>query len=166
MDIFDEEVVALLKAFNEAGLRYILIGGFAVNMHGHWRATGDVDVWIEETPENRRALRAAIRIAGYGDMAEIERMQFVAGWSGFRLNSGFTLDLMTDLKGFTTGEFGACHARSVEDPVGELPVRYLNRDDLLHAKRAANRPKDLQDIIALEELWREDGSSAKDERNP
>jgi hypothetical protein len=156
VNIFDEEVIALLKAFEEAGLRYILIGGFAVNMHGHWRATGDVDVWVEESPENRRALRAAMRIAGYGDMEEMERMQFVAGWTGFRLNSGFTLDLMTSIKGFAAEDFPACYERSVIDKVDDLTIRYFHRDDLLHAKKAAGRPKDVQDIIALNDLYGEE----------
>ena len=163
MNIFDEEVVALINAFNAAGLRYILIGGFAVNMHGHWRATGDVDVWMEEGPDNRRALRTAMHLAGYGDMPEMERMQFVAGWTGFRLNSGFTLDLMTNLKGFTEEDFAACYDRSIVDAIDDLPVRYLHRDDLLRAKQAAGRPKDLSDILALEALWgkQETGSENK-----
>ncbi len=150
MDIFDDEVNALLNAFEGVGLRYILIGGFAVNMHGHRRATGDMDVWLEETPDNRRALRAALRVAGYGDLEMMERMQFVPGWTEFRLNSGLRLDLMTTLKGFAIEEFAACYGRSILNEVDGVPVRYLHRDDLLRAKRVAGRNKDLGDIDFLE----------------
>lgn len=149
MDIFDEEVRGLLSAFGEAELRYMLVGGFAVNMHGHRRATGDIDVWFKETSENRRALRKALHIAGYGDLDVIERLEFIPGWTTFRLNSGLELDLMTSLSGFAHDAFDECYARSVVDVVHDVEVRYLHRDDLLRAKRIAGRNKDLGDIDFL-----------------
>jgi len=135
MDIFDEEVTGLLRAFAEAGLRYLLVGGFAVNMHGHRRATGNVDVWMEETPTNRKALRAALRIAGYGDLELMISFP--------RLDSG--LDQVERL-GIV---FVRLYQRAVVDKVHDVDVRYLHLDDLLRAKRASGRNKDLGDLDFL-----------------
>jgi len=44
MDIYDDEILATWARFYEKGLRYIMVGGFAINLHGHLRTTGDVDI--------------------------------------------------------------------------------------------------------------------------
>lgn len=53
MDIYDEEIVEVWRAFKN-NLHYIMVGGFAVNLHGFNRTTGDLDIWIKDEPPNRR----------------------------------------------------------------------------------------------------------------
>ena len=57
----------------------IMVGGFAINLHGYSRATKDIDIWLEDTLENRKKLRKALNEQGSGDYEPIERMQFVPG---------------------------------------------------------------------------------------
>ncbi len=65
-----------------------MVGGYATNLHGFQRYTGDIDIWIEETPENRRRLRAAFLECGMGDYYMMDKIQFVPGWTDFRLKNG------------------------------------------------------------------------------
>lgn len=51
MDVFDEDLLQFWKLLNAEKVRYIMVGGVAVNLHGYMRATEDVDVWIDDTPE-------------------------------------------------------------------------------------------------------------------
>ena len=76
MDIFDQEVVHFWKALEEEKVRYVMVGGYATNLHGYQRYTGDMDIWIEDSIENRKALRYAFKKYGMGDFDMIERMQF------------------------------------------------------------------------------------------
>lgn len=59
MDIFDEDLLEFWEILNKNNVRYIMIGGFAVNMQGFMRATGDVDLWLQDELQNRRNLRRA-----------------------------------------------------------------------------------------------------------
>jgi hypothetical protein len=54
MDIFDVEILKFWRALQQNQAKFIMIGGFATNLHGYQRFTGDMDIWIEDTPENRK----------------------------------------------------------------------------------------------------------------
>ena len=62
-----DEIVRVLRAFEEAGLEYVLIGATAMGFHGLVRATEDIDLVIRATPENVERLRQALRSAYAGD---------------------------------------------------------------------------------------------------
>lgn len=51
-DIFQDDFQDFIKALNEQEVKYILVGGFAVILHGHARVTGDMDIWVEQTEIN------------------------------------------------------------------------------------------------------------------
>jgi hypothetical protein len=67
MDIFDEEILKFWSALQNQKVKYIMIGGYATNLHGYQRYTGDIDIWIEDTHENRHQLRKAFVECGMGD---------------------------------------------------------------------------------------------------
>ena len=100
MDILDEELVKFWEVLNENGVRYIMVGGFATRFHGFNRSTDDLDMWLEDTIENRKHLRRAFSQLGYGDFASLETMQFVPGWTNFFIGSGIELDIMTQIENF------------------------------------------------------------------
>ena len=83
MDIFDEEILKFWGALQKWQVRYIMVGGDAINLHGYQRYTGDIDIWIEDIPENRRRLRQAFIECGMGDYHMLETMQFAPGWTDF-----------------------------------------------------------------------------------
>ncbi|HZI02348.1 MAG TPA: nucleotidyltransferase [Flavisolibacter sp.] len=152
MDIFDKELLNFWSQLNGQGVRYIMVGGIATNLHGYQRTTNDVDVWIEDTIENRRQLRTAFREYGMGDYDMMERMQFVPEWTTFHLNNGLQLDLMVGMKGLEGFSFEDClQLASVADIHG-VHVPFLHINHLIANKKAVNRPKDQLDVIYLEKI--------------
>ena len=155
MDILDDEIIDLFKALDDYSVKYILVGGFATALNGFYRFTEDVDIWIEDTLQNRKNLNKALIKLGLPDMPQIERIDFVPGWSGINLPSGFPLDIMTSLSGFEKEKFEKCYLLCNEATVGGVALRFLHINQLIEAKKAANRPKDLIDIEELEKIKKE-----------
>jgi hypothetical protein len=83
MDIFDEEILKFWKCLQNSEVRYIMVGGYATNFNGYQRYTGDMDIWIEDTVDNRKKLRNAFRDCDMGDYFMLETMQIVPGWTNF-----------------------------------------------------------------------------------
>lgn len=152
MDIYDEEFLSLWSTLAKYHVRYIMIGGFAVNMHKFYRATVDIDLYIDDTNENRVQLGKALEELGISTREIIERMQFIPGWSMISLMSGFPLDMMTKVKGLEYMSFDQCYELSSSVEIDNIPVKFLHLNHLLESKRAANRPKDQIDVLALEEI--------------
>jgi len=152
MDILDEDILSLWRSLNNNDVRYIMIGGFATNLHGYNRATNDIDLWIDDTLQNRKNLRKALKEQGSGDYDVIESMQFVPGWTDFQLNFGFKLDVMTSVKGLENIGFEECYNFAVIAEIEKIQVKFLHFNHLIICKKAAGRPKDLLDIEELEKI--------------
>lgn len=71
-----------------------MVGGFATNLHGYQRTTDDIDILLDDTTENRKSFRRAFLDYTGIDYFMLETMQFVPGWSPFKLNNGFQLDIL------------------------------------------------------------------------
>jgi hypothetical protein len=54
MDIFDEEILKFWKSLFDNKVQYIMVGGYATNLHGFQRFTADMDIWIKDSNENRQ----------------------------------------------------------------------------------------------------------------
>jgi len=152
VDIFDEEVLSLWKAFNQNDFQYIMVGGFATNLNGFSRTTADLDVWFKDTLENRASLRRSLEQIELGDFPQVERMDFVPGWSSIRLNSGMDLDLMTYIKGFEQEIFDECFMSASTAIIFEIPIKFLHINHLIASKKACDRPKDRIDVLELERI--------------
>ena len=55
MDIFDEELILFWTTLNNCAVKYIMVGGVAVNLHGFSRATDDIDLWLEDSPKTGKS---------------------------------------------------------------------------------------------------------------
>ena len=152
MDIFDEEIVKFWKSLQDSNVRYIMVGGYATNMNGYQRFTGDMALWVEDTVENRRNLRIAFKEYGMGDLYMLETMQIVPGWTNFNLNNGLKLDIMLDVKGLEGFTFQQCLDQASRAVIDEVDVPFLHINHLITSKKAANRPKDIIDVIYLEKI--------------
>ncbi len=152
MDVFDEELLRLWESLNKNQVKYIMVGGVALNLHGYQRTTEDIDIWIKDTTENRQRLRHAFKDYGLGDFEPIERMQFIPGWTYFHLNNGLRLDVMTELKGLEEYTFDECLDLASMAQIYNIEVPFLHINHLLDAKKATNRSKDQIDVIALEKI--------------
>ncbi len=147
-----QQILDIWKYFFQFNVKYITIGGFAVNMHGYNRSTGDIDIYLEDTKANRINLRNAFIEIGLGDLKAIETMQFVAGWTEFSLKEGFRLDIMTSVKGLENKSFQELFDAAKVVMIEDIPVKFIDYENLIIAKKATNRLKDQLDIEELSKL--------------
>ena len=149
MDVYDDEIVNLWRLLQKYQVRYIMVGGFATNLHGFSRITADADMWLEDNLQNRKQFRKAINELGIGDFVQFETIEFIAGYSSIMLDSGIELDVMTQLKDFGKDQFSDCLNLAAKAEIHGIEVPFLHLNHLLREKKATGRPKDLLDIEEL-----------------
>jgi len=147
-----DQINNIFSIFFKCKVKYIVIGGFAVNLYGYTRNTGDLDIYIDDSIQNRKNLREAFIEIGIGDFEAFETMQFVAGWTEFNLDYGMRLDLMTNIKGLEDKPFDELLNVATIVFLNEIPVYFIDFKNLIISKKAANRLKDILDIEELNKL--------------
>jgi predicted nucleotidyltransferase len=152
MDIFEEELLNYWRSLNDHGVRYIMVGGVAINLNGYNRTTDDIDVWIEDTIENREKYRQAFKEYSGIDLHMMDHLQVVPGWTDFALNNGFKLDLLFQMKGLEQYSFDECLRQSNIAEIDGVKVPFLHINFLIANKKAVNRPKDQTDVVYLEAI--------------
>lgn len=152
MDAFDEDILSFWRALQDHSVQYIMIGGYAINLHGYQRFTGDLDIWLKDTLENRQQLRKAFVDCNMGDYPMIEDMEFIAGWTDFHLNNNFRLDIITEMKGLEDYTFDECLSMASVAEIEGVAIPFLHINQLIKNKQVINRPKDQIDVIALEQI--------------
>jgi len=147
-----DQINNIFSIFFKFKVKYIVIGGFAVNLYGYTRNTGDLDIYIDDSIQNRKNLREAFIEIGIGDFEAFETMQFVAGWTEFNLDYGMRLDLMTNVKGLEDKSFEELLNVATIVFLNEIPVYFIDFKNLIISKKAANTLKDILDIEELNKL--------------
>jgi hypothetical protein len=154
--VFDPERV--LRLLQEAGVAYLVIGGFASNLHGYDRATGDLDVCYERSRENVRRLVQVLRALKARPRAWPAGVPFILDEQTILNGDSFTFTTSAgdlDILGTPTGSGGyvelARGAERMEIEPGFV-IAVVGLDDLIRMKRAAGRQKDLADLPDLERL--------------
>ncbi len=137
----------LLTALNGADARYLLVGGHAVGLFGHPRATKDFDLWVEATPENAGRVFRALSDFGAPVQGVVEA-DFARAGGGFRMGSPpFRIEILTEVSGV---RFEHAWPRRETFALDGVRCFVISRADLLANKRAAGRPQDLADVDFLE----------------
>jgi len=151
MDIFDEDLLLFWKSLSDNDVRYLMVGGFAVTMHGYTRATDDIDIWIKDDIKNRQNLGKAMSVFGYGELSW-EDLQFVPGWTNFYIGNGLELDILITMKGLEGLSFDECLNLARVAEIENVKVPFLHINHLIANKRAVNRSKDQIDVMELEKI--------------
>jgi hypothetical protein len=154
MDILDDDLLIFWATLNRCSVQYIMVGGLSVNFNGYKRVTDDLDLWLNDTAENRRNLRNAFKELDYGDFQSLE-MQFLPGWTQFYVGPGIVLDIMTSMKGLEEYSFDTCFELASVATLEKIAVPFLHINHLLANKKAVARPKDLEDVKELEKIKEE-----------
>lgn len=167
MDALDPE--PLLRFLHESGIEHILIGGVAVAAHGYRRPSKDLDIVPQPSRENlarlaRSLARVHARPAELGDLdagelpAAATRVEDLELGGNFRLETDLgALDIMQWISGIHADDL---HAELDRDALtfwlDDVPVRYCGLAHLRAMKRAAGRPRDIDDLEQLPEAGRPD----------
>jgi len=154
MDIYNQEFLRLISCLEAFGVKYLIIGGFAVNKYGFKRSTGDIDFFIKDDKDNRKSLIDALEAAGYGRFEELMEASIIAGYCEIIMDNGLYADLMTEVPGLAGANFEEYYKNASVEMLGDIPVRFIHYIDLLQSKKAAGRNKDLIDIDELEKINR------------
>ncbi len=148
-EIFFQDFLEFIQALQQNEVEYLLVGGYAVILHGYTRTTGDMDIWVLPSKENYRKLAKAFQAFGMPvfDMTE-ENFLDTSKFDVFTFGtSPVSIDIMTKVKGLSFEEVFP-EATLIELDEG-LAVRLIGLGDLLKAKRASGRAKDFDDIRHL-----------------
>lgn len=139
----------LLSAFNAHGVKYLIVGGYAVSFHAQPRATKDIDLFVKADRDNAKVTYAAL--ADFGAPLQDLRVEDLAEPNNF-IRFGREPRAVDILPGIDGVDFDAAWERRVEgiiDPQSGLTAFFISSADLMAAKLAAGRPQDIADIAAL-----------------
>jgi hypothetical protein len=142
----------LLRIFKNNGVKYLVVGGYAVTQYAEPRYTKDLDLWISTSPENAAVVFKSLLEFG-APLAGLSEADFSA--EGYYYQMGVSPSRIDLLMGVSGIQFDKAWQRRVEYLFDDLPVFFISRDDLIATKRAAGRPQDLIDAEALSQIDRE-----------
>lgn len=161
---------AIVRALNDAGVRYLVAGGLAVNAHGYLRFTKDVDFVVQLVPDNIEHTFAALAALGYRPVVPVTAAQFAdaalreswirdKGMQVLQFWSDAHRETPVDL--FVTEPFPfdeEYECALVKALYGTIPVRFVSIPTLIRMKEAAGRPEDKIDIEYLHMRLEDDGA--------
>jgi hypothetical protein len=150
----------ILQALSEHSVDYVIVGGLAVQAHGHVRTTVDIDVYPRPDPANLGRLADALKAldaevvnpGSEGVAIDAPTLPRGTPWQ-FATRHG-AIDVLHDAPG--APPYDELRDRALEIRLGDLTVAVAGRDDLISMKRASARPVDLDDLAALTEPGGED----------
>jgi len=155
MDLFEDEIILFFKNLTEQNVSFILVGGLAVNYHGFNRSTGDIDIWIKDSKENREKFIGALKNYGIEGAEVYYDLPFIAGYSELMLDNGMRIDLMSDLQFFKQEKYEECYnLANTFDLTNEVQIKVIHINTLISEKDQSKRPKDTIDAEALKKLYR------------
>lgn len=152
---------SIVRALNEAGIRYLIAGGLAVNVHGYLRFTNDIDVVIQLIPDNINRAFSALAALDYKPVVPVTAEQFAdqamrEGWirdkgmQVLQLWSDHHRETPIDLFVYEPFPFDEEYARAVIKPLYEaVEVRFVSIPTLIKMKEAAGREQDRIDVEHL-----------------
>ena len=139
----------MLKCLNKAGVDYIMVGGWAVNLHGYVRATIDLDIWIMADQTNANKVYTALRAFG-APLGDVKPEDFATDGTIFQIGvAPCRIDVINKIDGVN---YADAAPRAVAREIDGVPVRIIAIEDLIANKRASGRTKDLADAEILEGL--------------
>jgi hypothetical protein len=145
----DQEFREFAELFLSHGVKFMIIGGYAVTAHGHPRYTGDIDFFVERSQENAERIVTALQ-EFFGPLPEIKVENFLdeTRMSQFGLPP-YRIDILTSISGV---KFEEAYPRRILASLAGGKVPFMGLEDLKQNKNSTGRHKDLGDLDALEQL--------------
>jgi len=147
-NIFNNDFRDFISALNNQSVKYILVGGYSVILHGYPRTTGDMDIWVERTAENYQKIKNAFHQFGMPvfDMT-LDNFLSHPNWDVFTFGTPpVAIDLMVQVEGL---DFALAYEKSIYFEDDGLSIRTIHKTDLIQTKQVVNRPKDQDDLLNL-----------------
>ena len=136
-----------LKLLNVHEVRYLLIGGYAVNYHGYVRATADMDIFVKPDKRNAERLVAALIEFGF-DVEDLSTGLFLNPDNVIRMGvPPLRIEIMSSITGV---DFEECYENRIVDQSDDVTIHLISLDKLKKNKHAAGRLKDRNDLEHLQ----------------
>ncbi|KAF0109181.1 MAG: hypothetical protein FD146_225 [Anaerolineaceae bacterium] len=145
--MLNQDFKEFIQSLNDNGVRYLVIGGYAVAFHGHPRYTKDMDIWISMDAENAANIVKALEQFGFASLG-LQASDFTAPDQIVQL--GYPpnrIDMITSTLGV---DFEPCYAVRVQAEIDGVQVNFIDLESLKRNKKAVGRHQDLADIESLE----------------
>jgi hypothetical protein len=146
--VLNPDFKEFIQSLNDNQVRYLIIGGYAVALHGYPRYTKDIDIWIEMSEENAERILAALAQFGFASL-DLTTEDFTTADRVIQL--GYPpnrIDRITTPDGV---EFSTCYAQKVDTELDELVISFIDLENLKLNKKASGRLQDLADLENLEQ---------------
>lgn len=143
---FKEFVILLQKHKVE----YLIVGGYAVGVHGHPRFTGDLDIWLKPSNDNAVKILACVNEFGFSSF-KLTDTDFTKAGNVIQLGyPPLRIDLLNQIDGV---HFDDCFLNRKIVEIDNLHLNFIGYQDLLKNKQASGRPRDLDDLENLKAEW-------------
>lgn len=142
----NQDFVDLLRSFVAADVRFLVVGAYALAHHGRPRGTGDLDIWVDATPDNARRLLRGLAAFG-APLSGVTAADFSQPGIVFQMGiPPGRVDILTELTGLL---FADAWPDRESGQFGDVTIDFIGRDAFIRNKRATGRTKDLGDIEGL-----------------
>lgn len=148
--MLNEDYKELLQILSKNRVEYLVVGAYAMAMHGYPRATADLDIWVDASEKNSAAVYDSLEKFGApvdclsSHTFQEKGLVFQVGVTPMRI------DILTSIDGV---EFGDAYASREIIEIEGVPVPFLSRKDLVRNKESTGREKDRLDAVCLRELF-------------
>jgi hypothetical protein len=144
--MLNQDFKEFIQFLNDNHVRYLVVGGYAVAIHGHPRYTKDMDIWIESSLDNANNLLQALDQFGFSSLG-LQTQDFLTPEQIIQL--GYPpnrIDLLTNIDGVI---FEDCYPLRLEVLIDDIVVNFIDLDNLRKNKKASGRLQDLADLENL-----------------
>ena len=144
--VLDSNFKEFIQSLNANGVKYLVVGGFAVAYHGYPRYTKDIDFWIWTESDNAHRMLQVIQDFGFG-MLGLRKEDFLNPDNVIQIgHEPNRIDLILQLDGM---EFPACYDQRQEVTFENISINFIDLNNLIKSKELAGRKKDLVDVEEL-----------------
>ena len=144
ISLMPDDFIEFIQCLNSNNVRYLLVGGWAVGIYGHPRATKDIDFLVAIDDDNLEKLQKAF-IAFGAPPVDTERFKE----KGYVIRIGSSpvqIDIINEADGIDIAD---CYLRKKTVKLGDTDVYVISRDDLIKNKKASGRSTDMADLEKL-----------------
>ena len=147
--LFNQDYRDMIECLQREGVEFMLVGGYAVALHGWPRMTFDIDFWIMANPQNAAAVMRALKAFG-APLMDLKEEDFHKPGMVFQIGTEpQRIDILSAISGVA---YEDAVSRAVRMEVDGLSLKVIALDDLIAHKRASGRPKDIVDAMTLEKM--------------
>ena len=146
--MLSQDFKEFVELLNKNEVEYLIVGGYAVGIHGYPRYTGDLDIWINATRQNARKMVAVLTEFGFDSFGLTEE-DFTKLGNVIQMGyPPFRIDILTTIDGV---RFGDCYKNKIVVLHDEITLDVIGIEDLRRNKKVSGRLKDIDDLGNLKD---------------